>query len=304
MSQPTPAPTENATLEQAMRLLQEGLLEQAAAQLHQGAAQAIALGANDSAVRLLQLASATNRSAAEPEMARAQAEHALQLAQALDPVDASVLVLAWCEAAETAQALGLFDQAEHEFAQASAVPGLPDVVRASVLRRQATLLVSLGRHEQARQVLEQVLLGIDVAISDSARVRVDIATVAVQAQMPDAVTLVARASQAVQSLPTDTDLDYASLHADVHLLQADVAQQAGKGELAVQHAQQAMRVSLAAGAANSYAAACLSTWKLLADQGASLAQQRQLLEQGQREMTALAGPQMAQAAFASALALC
>ena len=301
----TPAPNPDAAtaMGQAMALLQQGQLDQAAAHLHEAAAEALALDLHADAVRLLQLAAATNRSAAAPEMARAQAEHAVQVAQAMQPPEASLLVLALCEAAETAQALGLLDQALLELSQAASTADLPDEVRAVVLRRQASLLVSLHRYDQARHALEQVLLEGQLSPADTARVRLDIAALAQQGQMSDAAALLARAQQAVQGFSEQAGPQYAALRADAAVLQASQLQQQGQPEQALALAREAMRISQQAQVANSYAAASLALWNLLVQQGANTDEQRTMLLQAQDELAQLTSPAVAQATFAQALAL-
>ncbi len=287
-----------------MQLLQEGMLEQAADHLHEAAATAITLDQRPTAIRLLQLAAATYRSAGQPEQARALAEQSVACAARLDPGDPSLEVLALCEAAQTAQALGMVELAVQEFAQAAAVPGLPDAIRAQVLRRQATALVGLQRHDQARQALEQVLLGAQLSPSETARVRVDLAAIAQQGQMPDHQVLLERAEQAAQAFPPQADPDYAALHADLLLVQAGTHQQAGHLDLALQQVQQAMQISAAAAVAPSYTAAVLSRWKLQVQCHTPVQRQREGLLHAQQELATWGSAELAQAAFSQALEWC
>lgn len=281
--------------ERASDLLKQGNLAEAGNLLHTAAAEAQALDDAPAAIRLLQLSAATARSAGAPEEGRARAEHAIALAEKLAEPDPALSVLALAEAAECALALQQPGEAAREFGDAAAVTGLPGTIRAALLRRQAAALAADGRLAEARQALEAVLLADIASGPEAARVRLDIAGIAQQGGLPDRHDLVELARRAVADYPD------ADLHADVALLEAAVAGERGDFATALQHTERARDKALEADAPVAYLAASLSEAQFLESLGGDHDHVYTVLARGWEVLESLAGPDIARAAFSSAV---
>lgn len=281
--------------ERAGALLQEGQVADAGNLLHTAAAEAQALDDVPAAIRLLQLAAATARSAGAPEEGRARAEQAIALTEHLPEPDPALAVLALAEAAECSLALQNPEEAAREFGSAADVAGVPESIRAALLRRQASAYGSAGRYAEARTALLAVLATDSSPGPETARVRLDLAGIAQQGGLPDRHALVDQARAAVADHPD------ADLHADIALLEAAVAAERGDYATALQHTERARDSAVEADAPVAYLAASLSEAQFLESLGGDHDHVYTVLARGWEVLKSLAGPDLARTAFSDAM---
>lgn len=289
---------ETSALTRAGGLLAEGRLVEAGDLLHEAAADALALGQDAAAVRLLQLAAATARSAGSPEMARARAEHAVEVARRAHSEDPSLAVLALAEAAECALALDNPGTAADEFGEAATVPGLPDVVRAALLRRRAGALADAGSAAEAVAVLSGLVTSGQPAGEELAHIRLEMAGVAQRAMLPGRAEYLQHAVEALAGVPNP------ELHADLSLMRASAAAEDGRYDSALHHAREARRHAALAGSALAYISATMSLVQVIEEAGVGQRARAAVyatLQGSSEELAAFADPELARTAFAPAL---
>lgn len=287
-----------SVLSQASGLLAEGKLAEAGDLLHQAAADALALDDAPGAIRLLQLSAATARSAGSPEMGRARAEHAAQLAREFHSADPSLTVLALAEAAECALTLGDPLGAAAEFAEAAEVPDVPAVVRTALMRRRAGALADGGDAATAIAVLHGVVTSGEPAGEELAHIRLEMAGIAQRGMLHERDEYL---RQAVVALAQSSDPE---LHADLQLMQSASAAEHGRLDDALDHACRARSFARDAEAPVAYIGATMSVVQFLEETAEGERTRLEVyatLSDGMRDLERFAGEEVARAAFAPAM---